>query len=60
MSRELDLLVPPLGRAVVAGDQAGAMQAAEVPVHEPVAGFGLLRSAVGQAEMPLGIIAPGM
>jgi hypothetical protein len=39
---QLDLLVPPLGGAVVAGNQAGAMQPAEVSVDERVSGLGLV------------------
>jgi hypothetical protein len=37
MGRELDLLVAPFGSSVVAGDQSGAVDAAEVPVDERVA-----------------------
>jgi hypothetical protein len=56
--RQLDLLVSPLGGAVVAGDQARAVQAAEVSVDEGVTRLGLLRSALGEAEVPLRVVAP--
>ena len=49
---------PPFGGAVVAGDQARAVQAAEVSVDECVARFGLLRGALREAEMPLGVLVP--
>ena len=42
---QLDLPVPPLRRAVVAGDQPGAVHAAQVAVDEGVARLGLVRSA---------------
>jgi hypothetical protein len=42
VSDELDLLVAPLRSPVVAGDQAGAVQATEVPVDECVARLGLV------------------
>jgi hypothetical protein len=57
---ELDLLVPPLGRAVVAGDQPGAVQAAQVAVDERVPGLRLVRRALGQPEVPLGVLLPRM
>jgi hypothetical protein len=47
---ELDLLVPPLGGAVVAGDQAHAVQAPGVALHERVAG---LRLVVGADSYPV-------
>jgi hypothetical protein len=50
---QLDLLVPPLGRAEVAGDDARAVQAAEVAEYEGVAGLRLVRGAVGEPKMPL-------
>ena len=39
---QLDLLVPPLRRAVHAGDQSAAMHAAEVAEDEGVAALGVL------------------
>jgi hypothetical protein len=49
---ELDLLVAPLGRAVVAGDQAHPVEPPEVAVHECVACLRLVGGAFGQAEVP--------
>src|SRR5688500_15004631 len=45
--RQLDVLVPPLRGAVDAGDQAAAVHALEVAVHEGVAGFRLVSGTVG-------------
>lgn len=42
MGRELDLLVSPFCGAVMARDQAGAMEAAEVSVDEGVSRLGLV------------------
>src|SRR4029450_11937624 len=55
---KLDLLVPPLGCAVVAGDKSHAVQPAEVAVNERVAGLCLIWSAFGKAEMPGGVLVP--
>jgi hypothetical protein len=60
VSRQLDLLVAPLGRSVVAGDQAGSMEATEVPVDECVPRLGLFRSPLGETEMPLRVFVPGV
>src|SRR5262245_49850622 len=49
---ELDLLVPPLGGAVVAGDQPHAVQAPEVAVHERVARLRFIVGALRQAQVP--------
>jgi hypothetical protein len=49
---ELDLLVPPLGRAVVARDQAHPVEPPEVAVHECVARLRLVGDAFGQAQVP--------
>src|SRR5580658_8837001 len=57
---ELDLLVPPLGRPVHAGDDAHAVDAPEVPVDERVPGLGLVSGTVGKPEMPSGVLVPGM
>ena len=57
MRREFDRLVPPFRGSVHARDQAGAVNPAEVAVHECVSRLGLVVCAIGQAEMPLrGII----
>jgi hypothetical protein len=50
---QFDVLVPPLRSAVDAGDQAGAMNTAEVSVDDGVAGLGLVGRTLGQAQMPL-------
>ena len=55
---ELDRLVAPLGRTVVAGDEAAAVQAAEVAVDERVARLGVLGRALGQPEKPAGVLVP--
>src|SRR5919106_4163186 len=55
---ELDLLVAPLGCAVVAGDQAHAMDPAEVAVDERVAGLRLVGGALGEPEGPLRVLLP--
>ena len=52
MRSELDLLVPPLGGPVVAGDQAHPVHPSEVAVHESVACLRLVGGALGQAEVP--------
>ena len=52
MCGKLDLLVAPLGRAVVAGDQAYPVEPPEVAVHECVARLRLVGGALGQAEVP--------
>jgi hypothetical protein len=57
---QLDLLMAPLGRPVMAGDQAGPMQATEVAVDERVSCLGLLRRSLGETEMPLCVLVPGM
>jgi hypothetical protein len=57
---ELDLLVAPFGSAVLAGDQPGPVDPAQVAVDEGIAGLGLVGGALGQPEMPLGIVVPAM
>ena len=58
MGRELDVLVAPLGGPVDAGDQAGPVDTPKVAVDEAVPGLRLIRRAVGQAQMPLGVLVP--
>ena len=60
MYRKLDLLVPPLRGAVMAGDQPHPVQTAKVAIHKRVARLRLLRHAVSEAEMPRGVLAPGV
>src|SRR6266545_6044482 len=57
---QLDLLVPPLRGTVVAGDQPHPVQAAEVAVDKRVARLRLLGRALGEAEMPGGVLLPGV
>ena len=60
MRSELDLLVPPLGGAVVAGDQAHPVQPPEVAVHERVARLRLVGGALGQPEVPERVVLEGV
>src|SRR5262249_34824411 len=55
---ELDRLVAPLGCAVVAGDDAGPVDAAEVAVDERVACLRPVVRAVGEPEVPGGVLVP--
>src|SRR6266487_3526162 len=55
---QLDLLMPPLGRPVQAGDDAHPVDAPEIPVDKCVPGLGLVGGAVGEAEMPPGVFLP--
>src|SRR5919198_4353685 len=57
---QLDLLVAPLGRPVVTGDDARPMDPAKVAVHERVACLGPVRRSVRQPEVPCGVLIPGM
>jgi two-component system, OmpR family, sensor kinase len=57
---ELDLLVPPLGGPVHAGDDAHPVDAPEIPVDEGVPGLGLVGGPLGQAEVPAGVLFPGV
>jgi len=58
MRRAHDLRVLPFGCAVVAGDQAHAVQSTEVTEHEGVPGLGLIGCAIGEGEMPRRILLP--
>lgn len=60
MCGELDLLVTPLGRPVLARDQAGSMDPAKVPIDECVSALGLVGRFVVEAEVPFGILVPGV
>src|SRR4051812_303245 len=55
---QLDLLVAPLGGAIVARDQPHAVHAAEVSVDERVARLRAVGRTVGEAEVPLGVLHP--
>ena len=58
VSRELHLLVTPLCGPVHAGDQAAAMDPAEVAVHKGVSGFRVVGSPCREAEVPLAVLLP--
>jgi hypothetical protein len=58
VGRELDLLVPPFCGAVMARDQAGAVEAAKVSVDEGVSRLGLVWGAIGESEVPFAVLAP--
>jgi hypothetical protein len=58
MGGELDLLVSPLGRAVMTSDQSHPVDAPEVPIDECVSGLGVVARAVGESQMPCGVLAP--
>src|SRR5688572_19065835 len=60
VGHELDLLVPPLRRAVDAGDESAAVDASEVAVHERVAGLGAVVGPLGEPEVPGGVLLPGV
>ena len=60
MRSELDRLVAPLGRPIDAGDQARPVDPLEVPADECVAGLRPVGRAVGQPEVPQGVLVPGV
>src|SRR3954468_18503590 len=55
---QLHLLVPPLRRAVVAGDDPHPVHPPEVAVDERVARLGLVVRAVGEGEVPGAVLVP--
>lgn len=55
---DLDLFVAPLGGPVSTGDQAHPVDPSEVSVHEAVAGLGFIVCAIGEAEVPDGVVIP--
>jgi Zinc-binding dehydrogenase len=57
---KLDLLVPPLRSTVVAGDQPHPVQATEVAVDKRLARLRLVVRALGEPEMPGGVLVPGV
>ena len=60
MGRELDLLVSPLRSSILTRDQPGAMNATEVSVDKSVPGFGVVVGTFVEAEMPFGVLLPGV
>src|SRR5262245_61067747 len=57
---ELDVFVTPLRGTVDAGDQPGAVDAAEVAVHECVARLRPVGCPLGETEVPQGVIVPAV
>src|SRR5262245_14918544 len=57
---QFDSLVTPFRCAVDAGDQAGAVDAAEVAVHEGVARLGLVGCPLGETEVPQRVVVPAV
>jgi len=57
---DLDVLVPPFGGAVDAGDQPGPVDTAEIPVDERVPRLGLVLGAVRQPEVPGRVVVPAV
>src|SRR5215207_10305158 len=57
---ELDLLVAPLRGSVVARDQAHAVDATEISVDERVPRLGFVRGPLGEPEVPVRVLLPGM
>jgi hypothetical protein len=49
---QFDVFVPPLRRAVYAGDQSGAMDSPQVAIDEGVARLRVIGGTYGQTEMP--------
>jgi hypothetical protein len=58
MSCQLDLLVPPLGSAVMACNQAGPVEPTEISVDECVSRLGFVGGAFGESEVPFAVLAP--
>ena len=60
MGGELDVLVPPLGSPVVAGDERHPVQAAEVAIDKRVPCLRPVGGAIDEPQVPPGIFAPLM
>ena len=60
MRGQLNLLVAPLGRSVLAGDQPGSVDAAKIAINERVSALGLIIRFVVKAEVPISVVVPGM
>src|SRR3984957_9878242 len=58
VSCELDFLVAPFGRPILACDDAHAVDTAEVSIDERVPGLGVVAGPLGEPEMPLGVFLP--
>ena len=57
---ELDVLLAPLRGSVVAGDDPHPMDARVVAEDEGVAALDVFVCAVGEAEMPVAVLVPGV
>jgi hypothetical protein len=57
---QLDLLMTPVGSTVLAGDQAGSMNPAKVPIYERVSALGLIGRFLVKAEVPIGVLVPSV
>jgi hypothetical protein len=57
---KLDLLMSPFGGPVDACDEGRPVHPPEVAEHERISGLGLISHACGEAEMPGGVLLPGM
>jgi hypothetical protein len=55
---ELKFLVPPFRRSKLTRDETHPMDTAEVSVHEPVSGFGVLVRAIGETQVPFTVFIP--
>jgi hypothetical protein len=60
MNGALDVLVPPLGGTLDAGDQTGTVQSSKISVHKGIPRFRLVRCTLGQSEMPPCVLVPGV
>ena len=60
MRGKLNLLVAPLGRPVLAGDQPGSMDATKIAINERVSALGLVIGFLVKAEVPFGVVVPGV
>jgi hypothetical protein len=60
VSRQFDFLVAPFGGPVHAGNQTRAVDTSEVAVAEAVPRLRLLPGPFSKAEVPLGVLVPGV
>ena len=60
MRGKLNLFVAPFGRPVLAGDQPCSVDAAKIAINERVSAFGLVSRFLVKAEVPFGVVVPGV
>jgi hypothetical protein len=60
MCGQLDFLVPPLRCPIDAGDQGRTVHPPQVTEDERIPRLGLISRTFGQAEMPSGVLLPGV